>query len=584
MSNDTFSIGIGAPLSGVAAALGREMLHGVELAVDEHNASRHADSKPVSLIARDDEGTPARGIAVARELAADDRILGVVGHYNSDVTIAAAAIYDAAGLAMITPIASNPSLTDGGRAHIFRLTNRDDATARAIARHLHHIAGKRRAAVIETCTTYGHSMAESFVRAFTDAGGRVVTRAEVNEGDRDFAPLVRALPADIDLVFYGGSFEGAPLLRALREAGIMHLFATGDGCWDVENFLRPARDVVAVGEGVLVLSASLPLDHPGAPSEVAMRYHARFGPIGNYALNAYDAARALLAAIDIDTPTRDKVVATLRRGGLDGVAFPGRLDWDVKGDNLAAVTVLHVAQPDRFEPIAIIGRGDRLVVGLDDALPPPMQMGNPAGDDFRGYEVDLLHEIAARLDVELRYRRAPWSQVIDDLARGAVDFICSAATVLDDPPAKAIFSRPYLSTALAIVCRSNHSVSRVGDAATLAVRHATTAERYVRGAGGHVALVSESNEELYDALVNRRVDAVVDDLPIGRAFARMRPGLRAARLPDTDGAYALILRRGDEERRARIDAILLELETNGTLSRLRERWDLADRAYRASGA
>ena len=45
-------------------------------------------------------------------------------------------------------------------------------------------------------------------------------------------------------------------MRELRASGWPHLFATGDGCWDIENFLRPAAEVVEAGEGVLVLSAT----------------------------------------------------------------------------------------------------------------------------------------------------------------------------------------------------------------------------------------------------------------------------------------------------------------------------------------
>jgi ABC-type amino acid transport substrate-binding protein len=36
-------------------------------------------------------------------------------------------------------------------------------------------------------------------------------------------------------------------------------------------------------------------------------------------------------------------------------------------------------------------------VGIDDAPPAPMQFGNPDNGDFRGYEVDLLEEIARRV-------------------------------------------------------------------------------------------------------------------------------------------------------------------------------------------
>jgi len=46
------------------------------------------------------------------------------------------------------------------------------------------------------------------------------------------------------------TFEGSPFLRSPRDAGNNNLFATGDRCWDVTNFLKPAGSIVSVGQGV----------------------------------------------------------------------------------------------------------------------------------------------------------------------------------------------------------------------------------------------------------------------------------------------------------------------------------------------
>jgi branched-chain amino acid transport system substrate-binding protein len=47
--------------------------------------------------------------------------LGVVGHVNSGVTIAASRVYAGCGLPMITPMSSNPAVTENGLANVFRL-------------------------------------------------------------------------------------------------------------------------------------------------------------------------------------------------------------------------------------------------------------------------------------------------------------------------------------------------------------------------------------------------------------------------------------------------------------------------------
>jgi ABC-type amino acid transport substrate-binding protein len=74
------------------------------------------------------------------------------------------------------------------------------------------------------------------------------------------------------------------------------------------------------------------------------------------------------------------------------------------------------------EVSAVVERDVR--VGTDDAPPVPMQLGNPETADFRGYEVDLLGEIARRAGFRLRYRRALWSAIVSELMTGEVDLIC----------------------------------------------------------------------------------------------------------------------------------------------------------------
>lgn len=49
--------------------------------------------------------------------------------------------------------------------------------------------------------------------------GQVAVEHVVAEGDRDFGVPMANLPTEVDVVFYGGSLEGAGLVRALREAG-----------------------------------------------------------------------------------------------------------------------------------------------------------------------------------------------------------------------------------------------------------------------------------------------------------------------------------------------------------------------------
>src|SRR5213593_2739164 len=340
----TVRIGIGAPLTGGAASFGVEMKQAVELAIEEQNK---LGGRQFEATVADDEGSDARGQTIARAFCDDPTILGVVGHVNSNVSITASTIYQTCGLPMITPMSSNPVVTDRGLPNVFRLTNRDDHKGPGLAAYLYQKRGKRKAVVMDDQTVYGKGLADVFARAFSALGGTVVTRPAVKVGDREFHALLGTLPKDFDVLFYGGIAEAAYVLKQMRGMGLNQLFACGDGCWNVKGFIQPAEGAATRGEGVIVLSAAPAVGRVPGSAAFAERYTKRFGPIANYAVNSYDSARLVLAAITQAArakgglPTREDVVAALRRLHYHGIAYVRPVEWHAKGDNVAAVIFLN---------------------------------------------------------------------------------------------------------------------------------------------------------------------------------------------------------------------------------------------------
>src|SRR5712692_1860057 len=189
LQGQTIRIAIGAPLTGGAATFGVEMKQAVELALAEQNAGGGLLGGQVEARVADDEANDAKGLAVARGFCEDPTTLGVVGHVNSNVSISASTIYSACGLLMITPMSSNPAVTDRGLPNVFRLTNRDDHKGPGLAAHLYRKLGKRKAVVVDDKTPYGKGLADVFARTFTALGGAIVARPTVRVGDRDFRAL-----------------------------------------------------------------------------------------------------------------------------------------------------------------------------------------------------------------------------------------------------------------------------------------------------------------------------------------------------------------------------------------------------------
>jgi branched-chain amino acid transport system substrate-binding protein len=357
LSGQEIHIGVGAPLTTGSATFGVEMRQAIDLAVAERNAAGGVLGAKVVVDVLDDEANTAKGEAVARAFCEKPSVLGVLGHVNSGVTIAASKVYAGCGLPMITPMSSNPAVTDNGLPNVFRLTNRDDHKGPGLAAYLIERMGKRRAVAIDDGTQYGKGLADSFVKGFEAKGGSVAARQGVKVGDTDFADLVKGLPEDFDVLFFAGIREGTLILKEMRNQGKDQLFACGDGCWDVKGFIIPSAGAAEKGDGVRILSAAPALGIIPGSSEFAAAYTAKYGPINNYAANSYDSARVLMTAIAAAAwakqalPSRVEVLAALKAIKFQGIAYAKPVHWNAKGDNLAAVIFVNAVEGGRFKQI-----------------------------------------------------------------------------------------------------------------------------------------------------------------------------------------------------------------------------------------
>ena len=102
-------IGHVGPTSGQIAHLGKDNENGAKLAVEEANAKGiMVDGKKAKfeLLTEDDAADGKQATQVAQKLM-DAKVVGVVGHLNSGTSIPASAIYNQAGVAQISPSATN---------------------------------------------------------------------------------------------------------------------------------------------------------------------------------------------------------------------------------------------------------------------------------------------------------------------------------------------------------------------------------------------------------------------------------------------------------------------------------------------
>ena len=228
---------VAVPLSGFQANGGQTVLGGVRLAAAQINRSGGLDGYKVVVVPLDDESDSDVAVdqvaQIQEALSQGKRVVAVIGHLNSGQTLAAMELYRNMPLIVITPTASEQSLSARGYTNFFRVNASDDIQAAVNARFLVEKLGAKRVAVIFNNTEYGQGLAASLVKELEARGAQAVTRIEVEEGQSRYADeIAQVRAANPDAIFYAGYEIEAPYLRAeLVRAGITLPMLASDGAF-----------------------------------------------------------------------------------------------------------------------------------------------------------------------------------------------------------------------------------------------------------------------------------------------------------------------------------------------------------------
>ena len=324
---------VAMPVSGFQANGGQTVLGGVRLATEEINRSGGLLGYRLVVRSLDDESDSEVAVAnveeVRQALNRGERVVGIIGHLNSGQTSATLPLYEEMGILLITPTASEQSLTQRGYTRFFRVNANDGVQAAVDARFLVEQMNAQNVAVIHNDTEYGRGLAASLVENLQRLGAAEALRVEVAEGQSDYTDLLPQLQnATADALFYAGYEIEAPYLRAsLVDAGIDLPMLASDGA-----FLAATIDEAAgTAEGMYV-SAFAPSPQNAADARWIEAYQAvEYRDPDTYSINGYVAMQVLAAAArQANSLQGDDIAQTMRENEIETLLGP--LRFDANGD------------------------------------------------------------------------------------------------------------------------------------------------------------------------------------------------------------------------------------------------------------
>jgi arginine/lysine/histidine/glutamine transport system substrate-binding/permease protein len=161
------------------------------------------------------------------------------------------------------------------------------------------------------------------------------------------------------------------------------------------------------------------------------------------------------------------------------------------------------------------GTGKTLRIATEPAFPPFEFQGQ--GGELKGFSIDLMRAIASGANFKVDFQSLPFDGIIPALEAKTVDAAISSITITQERAKAVAFSRPYFKAGLAIAVRADNQDIKGFDSLKnkkIAVQIGTTGAEKAKSVPGAKILSFDSAPLALQELLNRNVDAVINDAPV----------------------------------------------------------------------
>lgn len=303
---------------------------GVDLALEEINASGGIDGNQLQLIKADDQSSVTHGLSVAQSFANNLDIVAVIGHRKSSISIPTADIYDNAGILMLTPASTSPKLTKLGYKYVFSSIPNDEYFGEQLSQYAKD-SGYRNIGIFYKNDDYGRGLANEFEDSSVKNGITIIDRISSYSDFNDLKRIAdKWITLDVDAIFMAEDMPGgAEIIADIRKAGI-NVPIIGGNALDSETLGSVGGIAV---EGTVVGSIFNPNDPNEKTTKFVKEFTDRYKVTPTtYAAQGYDAVHLLADAIQAAGSRVPMDVANSLRAMDSWVGVTGSHSFDSNGN------------------------------------------------------------------------------------------------------------------------------------------------------------------------------------------------------------------------------------------------------------
>jgi len=340
-------IGFLAPMTGGAAQVGKDMVNGLTMWLEEHGHT--IAGRKVEVIVEDTQGQPNVALTKLRKLVESDKVQVLAGGLFAHVGYALAPKVDEYRIPMLYPVMAADDLTQRKPARwVVRTGWTSSQPSHPFGEWVLKTLGYKRVVTIGIDYAFGWEVVGGFQKTFEEAGGQIIQKLWPPLGTTDFAPYLSQVRRDADAVF--ALMVAASSLRFPRQyadAGLKARLPLLGGGTTFDEFVLPSLGDEAIG-GISPLIYSAAIDTP-VNRRFVKEYRARYGKVPSYySESCYttgqwinDAAKS----IGGDVEDREKFLAALRKVEVPD-APRGPVKLDAYGNPIQNIYVRKVEKKD----------------------------------------------------------------------------------------------------------------------------------------------------------------------------------------------------------------------------------------------
>jgi polar amino acid transport system substrate-binding protein len=222
------------------------------------------------------------------------------------------------------------------------------------------------------------------------------------------------------------------------------------------------------------------------------------------------------------------------------------------------------------------GADRKLLVGMDLSYPPfemRDQQGAPAG-----VSVDLAQALGARLGMPVDIQNLPFSGLIPALRTGKIDLVISSMTSTPERAQSIDFSEPYLKTGLCLLVGARTNIQSIADCdrsgQSIVVVRGTTGHLYaVQHVRAARVLVLDQPATCVLEVVQGKAEAFIfDQMSTLKNWQKNPETTRALLTPFQEETWAIGLRKGNDDLRAKVNAFIDAFRKEGGFEKLGDKW------------